>query len=136
MVLCIWNHIGRFMLFYYTLGFLPSSCSLWWSVCSMVPTLILSGPVSEPSTMGTHGVNLAAVRHRCWALVVIFQQQHLGVWLAFYLAYVVCHGGCRKSVNLAQDLSPRLRAYLVHTKCHFLFILICCCTIFLGNTSG
>lgn len=63
----------------------------------MVPTPFLLGLVSVPSTMGTHGVNLAAVRPRCWAPVVIFQQQHLGVWLAFYLAYVVCHGGCRKS---------------------------------------
>lgn len=111
--------------FHYILGFLPS-CSLWWSACSMVPTPVLSGPVSEPSTMSTHGVDLAAVKPRCWAPVVIFQQRHLGVWLAFYLAYVVCHGGYRKPVNLAQDLSPCLWAYLVHTKCHFLFILIWC----------
>lgn len=46
----------------------------------------------------------------------ISKQQHLGVWLAFYLAYVVCQGGYRDFVNLAQNSSPQPTNYLIHKK--------------------
>lgn len=111
MVLCIWNCIGRFMLFYYTLGFLPS-CSLWWSACSMVLTPILSGPVSEPSTMGTHGVDLAAVRPRCWAPVCNFPAAASGCLVGLlsglcclsWRLQKVCESG-RRFVSSFADLS-------------------------------